>query len=181
MRHISMLIIALVVGLGFMVISTNQASAGMALPCNLVIEKVEIPDNARLFDFDIVGSIQDQFSLSDGDLNNIGMDINDIAIVTEDIPDGYSLDIQCTAGSNNCGNGTFVPCLTIDLLPDGNGVVAVCIDNDTGSCTFTNTEGTPPPPVTAQVPTLSEWGLIAMAGVLGLIAFVVLRRKKALA
>ena len=33
-----------------------------------------------------------------------------------------------------------------------------------------------PPP--AQVPTLSEWGLIAMAGILGIVGFIVIRRKK---
>ena len=31
------------------------------------------------------------------------------------------------------------------------------------------------------VPTLSEWGLIAMAGVLGLVGFMVMRRRKAAA
>jgi len=36
-----------------------------------------------------------------------------------------------------------------------------------------------PPPVTRAVPTLSEWGLIAMAGILGLVGFMVLRRRKA--
>ena len=37
-----------------------------------------------------------------------------------------------------------------------------------------------PAPIT-QVPTLSEWGLIAMAGVLGIIGFMVIRRRKATA
>lgn len=37
------------------------------------------------------------------------------------------------------------------------------------------------PPAAAQVPTLSEWGLIAMAGVLGLVGFMVMRRKRATA
>jgi hypothetical protein len=30
----------------------------------------------------------------------------------------------------------------------------------------------------AAIPTLSEWGLIAMAGVLGIVGFMVLRRRK---
>ena len=30
-----------------------------------------------------------------------------------------------------------------------------------------------------DVPTLSEWGLIAMAGVLGIVGYLVIRRKKA--
>jgi len=35
--------------------------------------------------------------------------------------------------------------------------------------------------ITRNVPTLSEWGLIAMAGILGLVGFMVMRRRKALA
>ncbi|MGB2693020.1 MAG: IPTL-CTERM sorting domain-containing protein [Thermodesulfobacteriota bacterium] len=34
---------------------------------------------------------------------------------------------------------------------------------------------------TRDVPTLSEWGLIAMAGVLGVVGFMVMRRKRATA
>ena len=34
------------------------------------------------------------------------------------------------------------------------------------------------PSNTTPIPTLSEWGLIAMAGVLGIIGFMVIRRKK---
>ncbi len=36
----------------------------------------------------------------------------------------------------------------------------------------------PPPPPVGKVPTLSEWGLIAMAGILGIVGFMVLRRRK---
>ena len=37
-------------------------------------------------------------------------------------------------------------------------------------------------PATARnIPTLSEWGLIAMAGVLGMVGFIAIRRKKATA
>jgi DNA-binding beta-propeller fold protein YncE len=39
----------------------------------------------------------------------------------------------------------------------------------------------PPPPVVEMVPTLSEWGLMAMAGILGIIGFMVMRRRKATA
>jgi len=31
---------------------------------------------------------------------------------------------------------------------------------------------------TSPVPTLSEWGLIAMAGILGIVGFMVMRRRK---
>jgi hypothetical protein len=36
-------------------------------------------------------------------------------------------------------------------------------------------------PIAAQVPTLSEWGLIAMAGILGIAGLMVVRRKKLIA
>jgi len=39
----------------------------------------------------------------------------------------------------------------------------------------------PPPPPIADVPTLSEWGLIAMASILGIVGFMVMRRRKATA
>jgi len=39
--------------------------------------------------------------------------------------------------------------------------------------------GDPPPPGVAGIPTLSEWGLIAMAEILGLVGFIVLRRRLA--
>jgi len=35
-----------------------------------------------------------------------------------------------------------------------------------------------PPPPPATIPTLSEWGLIAMAGILGIVGFMVMRRRK---
>jgi len=36
-------------------------------------------------------------------------------------------------------------------------------------------ELTPPP---SQVPTISQWGLLAMAGILGLVGFMVMKRRK---
>ncbi len=35
-----------------------------------------------------------------------------------------------------------------------------------------------PPPLPTNVPTLSEWGLIAMAGILGVVGFLVIKRRK---
>jgi len=159
------------------VIGAYKANAGMMAPCNIVIEKVEVPDTGRDFDFNLSGNLNGEFFLQDGESENIGMGIDDVFTVTEDIPEGYTLDIECTPGVTNCGNEVFVPCLNIIPLDDGSGVQVECLDNDSGSCTFTNTLAASP----TEVPTISEWGLIAMAGFLGLIAFFVLRRKKAVA
>ncbi len=38
-----------------------------------------------------------------------------------------------------------------------------------------------PPTVVSPIPTLSEWGLIALAGILGIVGFMVIRRRKATA
>jgi len=48
-------------------------------------------------------------------------------------------------------------------------------NEQTGVCSGLNPEDV------RNVPTLSEWGLIAMAGVLGLVGFMVMRRKRATA
>jgi len=39
-------------------------------------------------------------------------------------------------------------------------------------------QGMLPPPPPSNVPTLSEWGLISMAGILGIVGFMVMRRRK---
>jgi len=36
----------------------------------------------------------------------------------------------------------------------------------------------PPPIITTPIPTLNEWGLLAIAGLLGLVGFMVIRRRK---
>jgi len=50
----------------------------------------------------------------------------------------------------------------------GEDIVGESCNESTGQCELLVTD----------VPTLSEWGLIAMAGVLGLVGFMVIRRRK---
>ena len=47
----------------------------------------------------------------------------------------------------------------------------ICLQNDM-LCTGNE-------PVSRNIPTFSEWGLIAMAGILGLVAFMAIRKRKA--
>ena len=60
--------------------------------------------------------------------------------------------------------------------PDGAGDATGVIDNDRGLVTEFVFQ-----PITRNVPTLSELGLIAMAGLLGIVGFYVVRRRKAAA
>jgi len=178
MRYLNLLVITLVVGLAFLVLNSDQASAGFAMPCNVVIEKVEEPDTDRIFDFEVLGGFNPDFTLRGGESDNVGLGIDEVIQIREDIPEGYTLEIECVQGTSNCGGqGVFAPCLGIQKLEDGTGVIVECLDNDEGSCTFTNVLAIEP----RNVPTLSEWGLIAMAGVLGIIGFIVIRRRKAVA
>lgn len=178
MRNVSMFIMALIVGLGFLVLNSDQASAGVPMPCNVVIDKVEEPDTDTIFDFEVLGGFNPDFTLRGGESDNVGLGIDEVIQIREDIPEGYTLQIECVQGTSNCGSqGVFEPCLSVQLLEDGTGVIVECLDDDEGSCTFTNTRVIEP----RDVPTLSEWGLIAMAGVLGIIGFMVMRRRKAVA
>jgi len=62
-------------------------------------------------------------------------------------------------------NVVHFPCITEEVLG--------------GSCTAEGVEGLCLESEVTNVPTLSEWGLIAMAGVLGIVGFMVIRRRKA--
>jgi len=66
-----------------------------------------------------------------------------------------------------CGDSILSPEEECDdgNLEDGDGCSSACLVEE------------PPPTVTA-IPTLSQWGLITMAGVLGIVGFMVIRRRK---
>jgi hypothetical protein len=55
----------------------------------------------------------------------------------------------------------------------------IWVPSDDGSCSDVPQCEPPPPPPPSAVPTLSQWGLIAMAGILGIVGFImVIRRRK---
>ena len=171
---ISFIVIAMVVGVGFFVLSTDQVKAQP--DCLLTIEKVATPANNVAFPFSVTGDITSEFTLMDpgNTTTDIGLDFPDVITITEEPPAGWELGgIECVEGTSTCGP---VFCLNITIDEATNSITAECRDDDEGSCTFTNVL-TPP----RAVPTLSQWGLIAMAGVLGIVGFLVLRRRKATA
>jgi len=71
----------------------------------------------------------------------------------------------CENTNNECGAAAF-PIVIIGFFEGEN------CNEQSGLCS-----GFVPDP--DPVPTLTEWGLIAMAGVLGLVGFMVIRRRKA--
>ena len=171
----------LIIGFFFVALTESVKAGVMPLPCTLEIEKVAIPADNTPFDFVATGDINSETTLSDpgNPTFNGGLGIGDTVTVTEELPPGWELQsIECIEGQTNCGSGEFEPCLSITINEESNSITATCVDDDTGSCTFTNRLIEVEP---NQVPTLSEWGLIAMAGLLGIIGFIVIRRRQLVA
>lgn len=88
------------------------------------------------------------------------IDFPDNVDVTEILPRGWVLDeISCTSSEG------FV----ITDIPNGKN--SACSPAGTAQCTFVNS-------FARNIPTLSQWGLLALAGVLGIVGFMVIRRKR---
>ena len=83
---------------------------------------------------------------------------------------GVSTELFCCQGEGQCVDTIQDPglfCIVDDVVEN-----ATC-DQETGVCTQI--------PTVSNIPTLSEWGLMAMAGVLGIAGFIIIRRRKAMA
>jgi hypothetical protein len=141
------------------------AHAGAQLACGVGIIK-RAGDTATLFDFLVNPSAGDDFiiTVASNDDNGFGLNFGQSAVISEIVPDGWALtDIECitdggaTATWDVNANEVFVECLTVGTV----------------NCVFTNV------PVNRNIPTLSEWGMIAAAAGLALVGvFFVIRRRK---
>ncbi len=133
--------------------------------CQIDIVNDALPPDNTLFEFTLGGNGSGVFTLSDpqNPLEQLFISEGNTVTVTEDVPLGWELSISCELISGD---------VDMSLLADG--VSISCLNgNSVAECTFLNQIAPRP------IPTLSEWGLIAMAGVIGIIAFVALRRKQA--
>ena len=167
---ISFVILTMFVGLGSLALGSART---WAQDCIITIEKVAIPADNTPFNFFVTGDVTGDFTLMDPDftIEGFAIDVGQTVTLTEEVIPGWAVDnIECTEGVTNCG---ATPCLTATV--DGNSVTFECLDNDRASCTITNVA------VPSNVPTLSEWGLIAMAGILGITGLLVIRRRRAAA
>lgn len=168
-----------VVAIGFLFTGTLDANAQDR--CRVTIEKAADPADNTLFEFSVTGDQNFEFTLADPAvtteiINLIAEEDLDVT-VRELVPSGWILDsIECTIPSGGfCGNPNpppaAVPCLNITEVEDG--LNFQCLDSSEVTCTFTNV------PLVRNIPTMSQWGLIAMAGILVLIGIWGITRKKA--
>jgi len=158
---ISFIIITMLVGLGSLVLSTAQVRAQQQLLCDIIIEKQADPADNTEFNFSVTGATNFDFKLMDDATRKITIKVGEIVTVLEEVPPGWILD------ENIVCQPSF-----LDITIATNGLRFDCIVEDEVTCTFFNVR------VATNVPTLSEWGLIAMAAVLGIVGFMVIRRRK---
>ena len=171
---ISFVVIAMVVALGILAFSTDQVKAQ---DCLLTIEKVATPANNVPFLFSVTGDITSEFTLMVPGNTTTDIELEtdppDVITITEEPPAGWELEsIECTLSPPGCDDGGPVPCLNVTIDEATNSITAECLDGDEGSCTFTNVL-TP----RTGVPTLSQWGLISLIVILGIVGFIFYRRR----
>lgn len=161
----SLFIFSVFLMLGSLVTSTVQVSAQSG--CIISIEKIANPDDDTEFDFTVSGIANFEMPLSDPSLPEFGFDfpVGTEVTVLEEVTPGWVLDdIECSDPQG------------VDITIIENGVTIECLTIDDATCNFINRMEEIEP---TNVPTLSEWGLISMAGILGIVGFMVMRRKKA--
>ena len=132
--------------------------------CNITIG-LEAPEGGDTeFDFNLLSEgLDENFDLSNGQRIPFNdLPLGTVITVTEFVPDLWSLDsIVCD------GDASFNDSV------DGNSVDVTCNSSGEVNCSFANSRI-----IILNTPTLSEWGLISMAAILGIAGFMVLRRRR---
>ena len=127
---ISLVIITMFVGLGSLFLITDQAYAGVA--CFIDITKVADPEDDTPFDFTAPGGNPSNFTLMDPSndtQNSIQIGAQPVN-VTEDVPEGWSLDdIVCDEP------------IDVNILDIPNGKSFKCLKSSgSANCTFFNSK-----------------------------------------
>lgn len=132
--------------------------------CNITIG-LEAPEGGDTeFDFNLLSQgLDENFDLSNGQKIPFNdLPLGTVVTVTEFVPDLWSLDgITCD------GDASFSDSV------DGTSVDVTCNSSGEVNCSFANSRI-----IILNTPTLSEWGLISMAAILGIAGFIVMRRRR---
>ena len=148
----------------FLIASAERTAA--QTNCTLTVTKDATPADDTIFTFTtFIGAVITQFPLLSGESNDVSFDAADGLFVVEALVPRWGLvDVSCE------------DLVGITVLDFERGLHAICdVSGGTGTCTFRNQN------LSFNIPTLSEWGMIAAAAGLGLIGvfFAVRRRREA--
>lgn len=159
---IKLFVITLTLSLGLFVFSGNAAVPTPG--CSIVIENQTIPESAVDFPFTISGEINDEFVLQDTDEEFFFIPTDSAVTVTEQVLPGWVLrDIACEIIE---GSGVSVETVS-------NGIQFTCneqVEVTNVDCAFINTQA-------EAIPTVSQWGVIALVLGLGVVGYLVIRRR----
>ncbi len=145
-----------------MLVGFGEAAFGQGA-CNAVVIKEAPEGSGVLFPFEVTSDGKEPFFVNIEGGGSDGGTFNSRVTVTELPLAGWELsDVEC----ESTGATGFE-------ITD-NGFTATCDGGGDVTCTFTNVGAV------SNIPTLSEWGMIAAAGGLGIVSlFFVLRLKRA--
>jgi len=146
----------------------TDTSSAQPTECPAQITKQAVDAGSTVFEFTVsnVGMVIAEESLRDGESAGGSVDVGESVKVVEARKEGWVIDdIICDAAEG----------MEIDIMDTG--VIFNCIfpTEEISNCTFVNVLANR----SASIPTLSEWGMIAAAAGLGLIGFLVVRRRRA--
>lgn len=132
--------------------------------CNITVA-LEAPEGDDTeFQYNLFSEgLDENFDLSNGQTIPFNdMPLGTVITITEFVPDGWSLDgITCD------GDASFTDPV------NGNSVDLTCNSEGAVNCSFANSRI-----VILNTPTLSEWGLISMAAILGIAGLIVMRKRR---
>lgn len=163
----SVFITALII-IGTVFVSAATANATIAIDCTVRIEKVAKPGGDTEFDFtaESLHAKVFEFTLTSPDdpVETLDLFRDDPITVTEEVPEGWELQgISCQTNGG----------VAISTVENGRGFE--CLEPEgLATCRFENVN-----PDLAAIPTLSNWGIFAVALVLALAGLYYIKRKSA--
>jgi len=176
MRYIiNLLFVAVLASSGALFFSADVKAQA---DCEIFIRVETVPDSSTEFPFTATGAVTNEFILESFDKDeDILLSLNDTVTVTQGSVAGWVLrDISCSSLLMREGENeaellpVFEFGVSFSFVDSG---VALTCDEPEGliTCTFINSR-------TETIPTLSEWGAIALVLGFGAVGYFVIRRRQ---
>ena len=178
MRYIiNLLFLAIIASSGALFFSPDvNAQPG----CSIMIRVDTIPDSSTEFPYTVTGAVNKEFTITPDIISYDSfflLPFGDTATVTQGAVDGWVLrDIVCESDrsvgmmENEVEAPPFIENGVSYSIVDS-GVTLTCDELSSARCTFINSR-------TEAIPTLSEWGAIALVLGFGAVGYFVIRRRK---